>query len=242
MEKLGSNYSTIIHVSAELLIAGALTFYITKRTGTLQAEINLLKEKIAKQDDIIKQQGDMINQHTQILQQLLGMRPQPQGYSPYPQSPNIQQQAPAEQRSASSSDDDNASGDDYYSYATPTRERQVEQRQRPSKVKTVEERKNIRKSSPVNTNKPKPVKVEDASRSRVVKSGKRRQQPKQEQVIEVSGYDFDDDTQTPVSEVKSEQYIDIDKELEEEFKDLDALNNILPTQEPVKKKLKKRST
>lgn len=64
--------ATLIHLGAELVVVGGLTFWFQRKTSALQGEIDNLNEKLGKCHEIIQQQSQIIQQHDQILRQILG--------------------------------------------------------------------------------------------------------------------------------------------------------------------------
>ena len=71
---------TLIHVGVELVVIGGLTFWFQRKTSLLHEEIDDLRGKLSKLEDIINQQGKMLNQHEQFIQMIgRGMPPQMSG-------------------------------------------------------------------------------------------------------------------------------------------------------------------
>ena len=82
---------TLIHVGVELVIIGGMTFWINRKTGSLQRQIDELK-------NIIEEQQKLIVRHEQMLAHILGGVP-PQGMVQQPQRHNpIQTNIPPQQQ------------------------------------------------------------------------------------------------------------------------------------------------
>lgn len=98
----GFDTKTLVHVGTELLVIGGLTFWFQRKTSMQQEEIENLREKIARLEEVIER-------HDQIFQSILGGRPpqfppQKQSQSPphYPSpQPQYHQQNPIPQRQTS---------------------------------------------------------------------------------------------------------------------------------------------
>lgn len=73
------NTQTLIHVGVELVVVGGLTFWFQRKTSLLRGEINALREKVARHEEIISNQGQLLARHDQILRQIFGGAPPPPG-------------------------------------------------------------------------------------------------------------------------------------------------------------------
>ena len=65
------NTQTLVHVGVELVVISGVTFWVHRKTSLLQEEINDLRDKVAKADDLIERQGQLLARHDQIIRQML---------------------------------------------------------------------------------------------------------------------------------------------------------------------------
>lgn len=64
------NNALLIHIGVEIVLLGGITFWFNKRTSSLEEQIGVLTEKLAKHEELITKQGEIITQHENMLREL----------------------------------------------------------------------------------------------------------------------------------------------------------------------------
>jgi len=75
VEQEGGGFDTmfLVHVGLEVVCIGGLAYWLNKRTGELQAQVDLLNTKVAEQDQHLKAQGELLAKHENALQQIFNV-------------------------------------------------------------------------------------------------------------------------------------------------------------------------
>jgi hypothetical protein len=68
---------TLIHVGVEVLVVGAITFWFQKKSSSQQAEIEELRGKVEKMEEVLEAQNRLLMEHRNIFSNILGGRPPP---------------------------------------------------------------------------------------------------------------------------------------------------------------------
>jgi len=63
---------TLIHIGAEFVIIGGVTFWLNKRIGDLQTHVLELRKEVETYKNIISQQSQLLSRHEEILRHFFG--------------------------------------------------------------------------------------------------------------------------------------------------------------------------
>lgn len=76
---MNANTQLMVHVGAELVIIGGVTFWMNKKIADANEKVNLLTEEMAKMKETISKQSQVIASHQNFIHQLVngGVAPPP---------------------------------------------------------------------------------------------------------------------------------------------------------------------
>lgn len=84
---------TLLHIGVECVVIGGLTYWQHRKIENVREEVNELKEKLEKYEEIINSQGQLLMQHEQYFRGISrsSMRPpsHPSPPPPPPEEPDV---------------------------------------------------------------------------------------------------------------------------------------------------------